>query len=216
MNNTLKWLVAIPLVLLFALGLPWLATGEFLWFRGSWSDTLFVLLVLATGATAVAFVDSERSNRSTGVSRLLISVGLVLVIPVTVLERTYGPGVGRGVAWSLVGLTVCSVAVPLGLMARHALGRNYVPDPEILPGQTLVTHGPYRYVRHPLYTAALLWGTGLALLMRSLWGLAVIALFLLPAVIVRIREEEPILQEAFGEEYCGYAARTWKLIPYIY
>jgi protein-S-isoprenylcysteine O-methyltransferase len=216
MNNILKWLVATPLILLLALGLPWLATGALLWFRGSWSDTLFVVLVLATGATAVAFVDSERSNRSTGLSRLLISVGLILVIPATVLERTFGPGAGRGVAWSLIGLAICSAAVPLGLMARHALGQNYVPDPEILPGQILVMHGPYRYVRHPLYSAALLWGTGLTLLMRSLWGLAVIALFLLPAVIVRIREEEPILREAFGEEYHGYAAQTWRLIPYIY
>ncbi|MFC2031108.1 methyltransferase family protein [Chloroflexota bacterium] len=216
MINKLKWLLAIPLILSFALGLPWLTTGDLLWFLASWSDALFVLLVLATGATAVAFVDSERGNRHPGLSRLLISLGLILVIPVTVWERTYGPGVGRGVAWSLIGLVVCLSAAPLGISARHALGKNYVPDPEILPGQILVTHGPYRYVRHPLYSTALLWGTGLALLMRSPWGLAVIALFLVPAVIVRIREEEPILQEAFGEEYCGYVAQSWRLIPYIY
>jgi protein-S-isoprenylcysteine O-methyltransferase Ste14 len=216
MKNGRKWLVAIPSILLVGLGIPGLIAGDLFWFLDSWSDTLFVVLVLTTWMTAAAFVDSERSRRSHSSSRLLLTAGLVLVIPAAVLDRTHGAAMYRSTGWSLVGLAVCCLAVPLGLSARHTLGRFYVPDPEILPGQMLVTRGPYRYVRHPLYTAAFLWSAGLSLLLRSLWGLAVLIVILLPAVLIRIREEEAMLVDEFGDEYRSYASRTWKLLPYVY
>ena len=122
----------------------------------------------------------------------------------------------RSEAWSLVGLVLCCLAAPVGISARHTLGRFYVPDPEILPGQVLVTRGPYNYVRHPLYSAAFLWNVGLSLLLRSLWGMAVLVVIFLPAVVLRIREEEAMLIDEFGEEYRRYASRTWKLLPYVY
>ena len=216
MKNGRKWLVAIPSILLVGLGIPGLIAGDLLWFLQSWSDTLFVVLVLTTWTTAAAFVDSERSGRSHGASRLLLTAGLVLVIPAAVLDRTHGAAMGRSATWSLVGLAICCLAVPLGISARHSLGRFYVPDPEILPGQELVTRGPYRYVRHPLYTAAFLWSAGLSFLLRSLWGIAVLFVILLPVVILRIREEEAMLVDEFGDQYRNYAARTWKLLPYVY
>jgi protein-S-isoprenylcysteine O-methyltransferase Ste14 len=122
----------------------------------------------------------------------------------------------RSAAWSFVGLAICFMALPLGIYARHTLGRFYVPDPEILPGQMLVTHGPYNYIRHPLYTAAFLWSAGLSLLLRSRWGIAVLIVIFLPAVIIRIREEEAMLIDEFGDEYRSYASRTWRLLPYVY
>jgi protein-S-isoprenylcysteine O-methyltransferase Ste14 len=180
------------------------------------ADSLFVVLVLATWSTAAAFVDSKRTRRSYSLSRLLLTAGLVLVIPLAVLDRTHGPAMYRSAAWSLVGLAVCCLAVPLGISARYTLGRFYVPDPEILPGQMLVTHGPYNYVRHPLYTAAFFWSAGLSLLLGSLWGIALLIVIFLPAVVIRIREEEAMLIDEFGEEYRSYASRTWKLLPYVY
>jgi protein-S-isoprenylcysteine O-methyltransferase Ste14 len=216
MKNGRKWLVAVPLILLAGLGVPGLIAGDLLWFLDSWSDRLFVVLVLATWTTAAAFVDSERARRSYSLSRLLLTAGLVLVIPVAVLDRTHGPAMYRSPTWSLIGLAICCLAVPLGISARHTLGRFYVPDPEILPGQLLVTHGPYNYVRHPLYTAAFLWSAGLSLLLGSLWGIAVLITIFLPAVVLRIREEEAMLIDEFGDEYRNYASRTWKLLPYVY
>jgi protein-S-isoprenylcysteine O-methyltransferase Ste14 len=216
MKNGRKWFIVIPSVLLIGLGIPALIAGELLWFTQSWSDSLFVVFGLATWITAAAFVIPERSGRSFSLSRFLLTVGLVLVIPVAVLDRSYGPAMYRSTVWSSVGLVVCCVAMPLGISARRTLGRYYVPDPEILPGQLLTTHGPYNFVRHPLYMAAFLWSAGLSLLLRSLWGIAVLVVIFLPAVVIRIREEEAMLTEEFGEEYRGYASRTWKLLPYLY
>ena len=216
MKNGMKWLIAIPSILVVGLGIPAWIAGDLLWFLGSWSDSLFVFLVLTTWTVATAFVDSERSGRSLSLSRLLLTAGLVLVIPVAVLDRTHGPAMVRSGIWSLAGLAVCCLGAPMGVSARHTLGRFYVPDPEILPEQMLVTHGPYRYIRHPLYTAAFFWSAGLSLLLRSLWGIVVLIVIFVPAVLVRIREEEAMLIEEFGEEYRSYAARTWKLLPYVY
>jgi protein-S-isoprenylcysteine O-methyltransferase Ste14 len=215
-KNGRKWLIVIPTVLVVGVGIPGLIAGDLLWFTHSWSDGLFVLSVLATWTTAAAFVDTERGERSLSLSRLWLTAGLVLVVPAAVLDRTHGSAMAHGVAWSFLGLTICCLAVPLGISARHTLGRFYVPDPEILPDQMLVTHGPYNYVRHPLYTAAFLWSAGLSLLLRSWWGIVVLIIVFVPAVVIRIQEEEAMLMDEFGDEYRSYASRTWKLLPYVY
>ena len=78
----------------------------------------------------------------------------------------------------------------------------------------LVTTGPYRYVRHPMYTALVTVGISLTLLSANLYfGLPFIALIVV--VAFRIRKEEEVMNETFGEEYIEYKKRTKRFIPYI-
>lgn len=215
-KNWQKWLIAIPFIVAFSLGLPALAAGRLWWFRNDWADTAFVLIITGMWVGATSFYHPERRERGRSPMRVLISVGLLSIIPVAVYDRTHGPAAIRPVAWSVLGLALCLMAVPVGVIALRALGRFYVPDPDILPNQKLVTNGVYRYVRHPIYTALLLWMLGFPLIIGSLWGLAVGALFIGPALWLRIREEEAMLLQAFGDEYRAYQARTWRLLPFIF
>lgn len=80
----------------------------------------------------------------------------------------------------------------------------------------LIVDGPYRAVRHPLYLAMLIMCIGLALGLRSIWGLAITLCLFFPSGIVRARLEEKALHEKFGEAWEDYANGTDFMIPLLY
>ncbi len=79
----------------------------------------------------------------------------------------------------------------------------------------LITHGLYRHVRHPLYFGVLLGLMGVPVYAPSARGFLVMCV-LIPIFLNRIRMEEAMLTETFGDAYVGYRKVTRKLIPFIY
>ncbi|MBV8566328.1 MAG: isoprenylcysteine carboxylmethyltransferase family protein [Methylobacteriaceae bacterium] len=115
------------------------------------------------------------------------------------------------VAWP-IGALILAAGVALGPLwgIRTMLSANTTVRPD-RPATTLVTDGPFRYSRNPLYLSLTLMYAGIGIIANSLW-----ALILLPAVVLFmslfvIRREEAHLQRAFGEEYERYRAnvRRW-------
>ena len=123
--------------------------------------------------------------------------------------------VGVPVWIRLVGSAVFLAGDILFVWTHRSLGRNWSPRLEIMENHTLITTGPYRYVRHPLYAAALIIALGLSLvsanwLLALTWTGASIWLFLR-----RMPAEEAMMIEEFGDEYRDYMKRTGRLIPRI-
>ncbi len=79
----------------------------------------------------------------------------------------------------------------------------------------MVTDGPYRLVRHPMYTAALLISLGLAFLIQSLAYFVVFCIYLV-LIVLLIPVEEDGLGQAYGKQYTSYQQRVKKLIPFSY
>ena len=115
----------------------------------------------------------------------------------------------------IVGISLALVSV-LGLWwVFHTIGSNVTETVLTKDSQVLVTSGPYRWIRHPLYTGALLFMFSLSMVFEdwvifffSLAGLLAFRLLVIPA------EEEQLL-EAFGEDYECYQSRTGSLLPWI-
>jgi len=95
------------------------------------------------------------------------------------------------------------------------LGRFFSMMVSVQKGQTIVRTGPYRFIRHPSYTGALLTLIGIGLAIQS-WGavLVLIAIFCM-VYAYRIRIEEKALIMHIGEEYIAYMKTTRMLIPFI-
>jgi protein-S-isoprenylcysteine O-methyltransferase Ste14 len=117
----------------------------------------------------------------------------------------------RPVRWLGVGTAAAGFA--LLQRSQQTLARNWSDTPRIMADQKLVTEGPYRHVRHPIYAAFLLI-LGSPLLLSANWfvggtWLAMTAL----DVALRMRDEEAMMLARFGEPYRAYMERTGRLLP---
>ncbi|HEX3391588.1 MAG TPA: isoprenylcysteine carboxylmethyltransferase family protein [Solirubrobacteraceae bacterium] len=181
--------------------------GAFAAHGGGHRGLLALHAVLQTAiALAFAFFTVQRSQPRRRARRplafLACAVAMLAVVPAA------GPSAGTPSALLLAGDAV-AVAGSLWIFASVlALGRCFGVLPE---ARGLVTRGPYRLVRHPVYLGEIVALAGLTLAAPALSHLAILAVFVL-AQLTRMRFEEAALTEAFPE-YAAYAARTPRLVP---
>jgi protein-S-isoprenylcysteine O-methyltransferase Ste14 len=147
----------------------------------------------------------------------LILPGFLAVFYAPPLEYLYLPEVFPRTRWlEVVGLVLIVGSLLIHTWARMALKGLYSGHIRVTAGHTLVQNGPYRTIRHPAYAGFLLLGIGLTVGYSSLIGLVSIPFLLLPGFIFRIKVEERLLTEEFGEEYNRYVQRTKRLIPGVW
>lgn len=113
-----------------------------------------------------------------------------------------------GILMFIAGLLIRFVAI-------MALRRNFSGALRISEGHTLTTHGIFRYVRHPAYFGAMIMFIAVPIIVSSILGFLVM-LLLIPYLLQRIKYEEKMLIEHFGDQYVEYQKRTRKLIPFVY
>jgi protein-S-isoprenylcysteine O-methyltransferase Ste14 len=117
-------------------------------------------------------------------------------------------------AW--IGTAVFLAALCLFYRTHQDLGRNWSSSLEIRREHSLVTTGIYRLVRHPMYLAFLLWGLAQAILLPN-WIAGPAGLVgSLTLFLSRVRREERLMAQEFGEQYDAYISRTWRLVPLLY
>lgn len=196
-----------------------LLAGLLFWMRPS------VRMVL-TGGIWIAFVyywsaaaknatpaESGESRASRAVhTRLLNAALLLLFLPLPGLRARFLPG---GVLIVACGLALQVLGFALAAWARRHLGRNWSGPIAIAAGHDLVRSGPYRLVRHPIYSAMFAMFGGSALVSGELHALLAIALLGI-AYWRKIRLEERALGARFGVGYEDYRRATWALIPGLF
>lgn len=169
-----------------------------------WLDAGYWLL--KTGVVAAFFVAVLRRPEPLRPSREPVAfVACALAILGAVALQ---PGADTSTAWLVAGEVVALVSCAFLLASVLALGTCFGVLPE---ARGLVTRGPYRLVRHPVYLGELGACAGLVLGAPSAWNLTAAAV-LLGAQLVRMRLEERALETEFPE-YAAYAAHTPRLIP---
>ena len=148
-----------------------------------------------------------------------IANGLALLALIVTLIYIFWPA---GIVWSAlplptwlrwVGVAIAMASFLMLQWSQQALGQNWSDDPLLLKSHTLVTNGPYHWVRHPIYTAFVLYFAPFVLISSS-WlvgGLWLVSTGL--DIATRVTVEEQMLAKQFGEQYLAYAARTGRLLP---
>jgi protein-S-isoprenylcysteine O-methyltransferase Ste14 len=182
--------------------------------------------LLAGYVGAAGFVVQERFLRQAGTASslnashddegttrvLLASSGLAIGLPL-VLRRLPLPSMPPAAAAAGLIMQACGLAMRVWSM--RTLGSFYTRTLRTAQDQHVVDTGPYRMIRHPGYTGALLVWIGLALASRSAPATVLVAGLMGRAYQRRITAEEKLLQRALPE-YGDYSRRTKKLIPYAW
>jgi protein-S-isoprenylcysteine O-methyltransferase Ste14 len=112
------------------------------------------------------------------------------------------------------------ICLVIGLWLFHRshtdLGTNWSITLEVREEHRLITQGVYRWVRHPMYSALFLYAVGQALVIPN-WVAGPVNLIAFSVLFaLRVRAEERMMFEGFGDEYAAYSARTKRLVPGVW
>ncbi|HEY6903143.1 MAG TPA: isoprenylcysteine carboxylmethyltransferase family protein [Candidatus Acidoferrales bacterium] len=114
------------------------------------------------------------------------------------------------------GVTLMLAGIAFRFYAMKVLGRFFTYNVAVHAGQTVVEVGPYRYIRHPSYTGALITLIGVGLALGNWASLLAILACTGIAYAYRISVEESALIAALGEPYKQYMRRTRRLVPFLF
>lgn len=185
----------------------------------NWPLALSALLwVLFSMYWSIAAKNSSRATRSETrgsrrVHEILLNVGLLLLfIPVPGMTQRFAP---LSPIVTAAGLAVQIACGALGIWARKHLGAHWSGEITIKVDHQLIRTGPYRLIRHPIYTAMLGMFAGTAIVSGQTHALLGLALGVI-AYWRKIRMEEENLNDAFGDAYHDYRRETWALVPGVF
>ena len=118
---------------------------------------------------------------------------------------------GEGAQWA--GLILGTTSIPLIGWVQIALGSNFSTTLHVRQDHDLVTQGPYRWIRHPMYTVLFVHLTALLLLSANwfIGGVPLLAFLLI--VATRLKNEERVMAEKFGPAYQDYMGRSGRFLP---
>ncbi len=153
------------------------------------------------------------------ITRLPVVAGLALAIFLLFASPWLGGFLGAAVPPSgdlgyFLGFSAAVAGAGFAFWARRTLGRNWSGRVTIKEDHELVTNGPYRWVRHPIYTGGLLIVAGSALALGRVGGLISVAI-MTTIFLHKIRLEEKVLEDHFGARYTEYRGHTHALIPFL-
>lgn len=175
-----------------------------------------VLLVLIFQPLAVYLIRRSRTPPVKTRFRNASTVGAtVILIPIALWFGYTSTGSLPDSAFFL-GFLLSILGNVVYFWGYRTLGRNFSLEVVIYQDHQLVERGPYRFIRHPMYTALILASVGLGLMAQSWTAVIIIVIVDALAVWYRVRVEEKALLTQFGDQYRSYSRRVRRFIPGIF
>jgi protein-S-isoprenylcysteine O-methyltransferase Ste14 len=187
-----------------------------LFFRTAFASAWGILvLVWAAGWLTAKPTSRKAAGMQSLTPYLPLLIGFALVelrvLPRTWIAQHLWP---RSLIWETTGLALTMLGATFAIWARVTLGRNWSSVPQVKEKHELIVKGPYRLVRHPIYTGLLLAVAGTGLAGNQGMGLLIFVL-LFASYTFKIRLEERLMIETFPETYPDYRRRVKALIPFV-
>lgn len=180
--------------------------------------SIFTLIILVSWAAFFLYWGFsargvKKMARRTGPAWRWGSVPLIIL---AFILQSYLPHnfIRPNVALAGIGAALCVAGIAFAIWARRHLGRNWSPMPSIQENHELVTSGPYRVVRHSIYTGMLTAMLGFTLTGGLPWLIIFVAFGIM--FIWRVHVEEKFMMELFPQQYPEYKKRTKALIPFVW
>ena len=180
-----------------------------------------ILAILAVYAIRIAEVRTKRNTVAGKVQEnltfnLFLIIGTVMTFgsAAEYVLRYLRPQQPYSMVALAAGLLCAAISFKLRWAAIAALGKFWSLHVEMRDNHEFVQSGPFRFLRHPTYFSMILELAAFGLIGNAWAMLLVVPFFFIPALILRLRLEEPALVEKFGNAYREYQRRVPMLIPY--
>ena len=191
-----------------------------------WPTLAFAVVMLAWFAFVVAvFVrkkppSAPESKRERGAILGIALQGAGYGLVWSIHRQSFTPIIALGKPFD-IALAMLTIVLVIGSVwfasaAIRTLGKQWSIAARLVEGHKLITEGPYRIVRNPIYTGmfGMLLATGLAI---SHWiGLLIAIIVFAIGTAIRVRSEERLLRGAFGEEFEEYARSVRAVVPFLF
>ena len=115
-----------------------------------------------------------------------------------------------------LGLVIIYVGIIFRLLVVRSLGKFFTVTVTIRKDHSLKRDGFYKYIRHPSYLASAMSFVGFGIALNNWISLLLLSIAILSVFVIRIKVEEKVLIEEFGDEYLEYKKTTKSIIPFIY
>jgi protein-S-isoprenylcysteine O-methyltransferase Ste14 len=186
----------------------WLFTSLFVLMWGGW----FTLWNVMAHSVKEAAQSENAVSRLSHVVPLLVAAYLLLApIPLPPLNDRFAP---LALWTATLGAALTFAGLAFSIWARFVIAGNWSSYVELKRDHELIVEGPYRWVRHPIYTGLLLAFVGSALAVGEWRGVLAVAI-VAASFWRKLRLEEAVMRRQFGEAYARYAERVPALIPFV-
>jgi protein-S-isoprenylcysteine O-methyltransferase Ste14 len=147
------------------------------------------------------------------------AIAVVVVLGVALLRSRTGRAIDpvvlpKTVALRLLADALAVAGVAILVWARTILGSNWSSAVTLKENHELIQHGPYAYVRHPIYSGLMLLGLGTAVHYATLGGFVLLVLVWV-GFAMKMRQEELLMTEHFPDRYPAYRARVKAIVPFV-
>ena len=179
----------------------------------------WIWIVFGSFWLLAAFVQKRSVRRqSTGSRMSQLAIILLALTPFFIADKRFGilhrHFFPDPLAVQYLGILLMLLGCGFAVWARVTLGSNWSGTVTVKENHTLITRGPYAWVRHPIYTGILLALLGTAVVLGTFLSTLEVAVVAL-ALWLKLRTEEQFMLETFGEQYTAYRQRVKALIPHV-
>ncbi len=185
----------------------------------SWQDIIFIVITLLWWAEFRFFPsqkeNKERKERSFQLilAAILITILLTIVFSLAHIGRVTPE---RQMIFKNIGLIIYGLGIILRYWSSFLLGKYFTRSVSVDADQKLVSTGPYRFLRHPLYLGLLLLTSGVPTYLGNIPALVFAPIIMFFALNKRMKYEEKLLEDELGNKYRRWKEDRAKLIPFIY
>ena len=177
---------------------------------------IFIILTIIWISEFFIFPSLKKEKSTDKNSFSIILASILIIIIVNAIMYFTDTWIIDSFPLKVIALVVYSIGLILRYWSLILLGKNFSRDVEVTDNQELVSHGSYRYVRHPLYLGLFLLTISVPLYVGNI-VMFIIAIFLMFfAISIRIKEEEAFMEDELGDRYKVWKEERYKFIPFIY
>jgi protein-S-isoprenylcysteine O-methyltransferase Ste14 len=176
----------------------------------------YIESTLRYGEEAKSLAATERDNKSTSYIFKVFRFNILILLAAIIFNYFNIYNLFHNPQIALIGNIIMVLGLFFRITAVRTLREYYTRTLKTITNQKIIDSGLYKYIRHPGYLGLILFWTGAGIASNNYISMIIIFIDTLAVYFHRIRSEEKMLVDVFGEDYVNYKKRTWRLLPPIY